>query len=308
MQKPEGGLAMFIETSKGNVFCTIEGEGHPVILVHGFGCSSAQWRYTTEALVKANLQVVALDLPGFGQSYLPDKPVTAASFRHTLIDVMDSLGLDSAALVGSSMGGLVSWLVAANAPERVKALALVSPAGAPPLDAVRQPRRKSPYRRFGSTTALALFAALARQSLFDPFTRRLLYPSFERLFGEVPVPAEVRELLFQEAKKSRIVFTQRLTPAELDNAGHQLQGISCPTLLMWGDQDNIIPLQAMDFFVEHMPESVIKVYLGVGHLPMLEIPEEFSTDVSRFLLASFARRPAQGIVEQRVAGNTVKDE
>jgi pimeloyl-ACP methyl ester carboxylesterase len=286
----KGGTGMFIDTGKGKVFCRALGQGSPVIMIHGFGSSSAQWDFCIDRLVGAGMQVIVPDLPGFGQSYLPERAINASSYRHTIIDIMDSLGIERATLVGSSMGGLVAWLTAANAPQRVDALVLVSPAGALSHRDADLRRSKRPGRGLvKSGLALTLFAALARLGLFDPLTRRMIAPLVVRSFGDTAVRPEIKDLLFQEAKKSRIVFKQRLRMDAVSDGARQLQAIACPTLLMWGDQDKVIPFSAMDFFVENMPEARIKVYFGVGHLPMLEIPAEFSEDVAGFLKSKLQR-------------------
>ena len=278
-------MGMFVETEFGPVNYTVDGSGPTVILIHGFGCSLAQWQHTIAPLVETGLQVIALDLPGFGRSYLPGTPISVVSYRDVIISVMDKLGIPTASLVGSSMGGLVSWLVAGHVPERVSALVLVSSAGAPREHRSSLPSRRQHPKKASAIGgwALSLFAFLTRSTLWDPLTRRMLSPLLERAFGETPASADAIEVLFQGAKQARIVFRRRLRTEDIENTTGILESIRCPTMLMWGAQDQVVPMHQMDFFIDHLPLAKLKVYFGVGHLPMFEVPCEFGQDLCLFL-------------------------
>lgn len=276
-----------------------EGKGYPVLLIHGLGCSSSQWMYTVPSLRRSGFRAIAPDLPGFGQSELPDHPITSASYTDDIIRLMDDLRVERAVLVGNSMGGFVSWMTAAKHPDRVSALVLVDAAGAL-LDVrtstsskvkaefgraneVSHPRRKQESIRRVITNPI--LRPLLTSRLTDPITRRLVRRLIDTTFGDpARVTEEVFEMLHQSAKQARILFAGRLGWASPDrDPGILLEAVSCPTLVIWGDRDKIIPVDAKDFFMSHLRNAEEHVFPGVGHVPMLEVPDEFNRVVTGFL-------------------------
>ncbi len=261
-----------------------QGQGDPVILIHGFGCSSAQWMYTLPALADAGYRAIAIDLPGFGRSYLPAEPTTTADYSQQLLSFMDEMEIKQAILIGNSMGGFVSWYAATLAPERVKALVLSNPAGAIKFEETR-PGTK-PRRGLSPHFATApWFRAIAGSPLSNPLTRRLVAPIIARAFAPgAKIAPEVREVLHQAAKQARIVFANRLRWRALDQEPRELlQGINIPSLVIWGDEDRVLPVSGMQIFIDNLPQVESIVYQGIGHVPMLEVSEQFNRDVLRFL-------------------------
>jgi pimeloyl-ACP methyl ester carboxylesterase len=105
-----------------------EGEGPPVLLVHGFPDSSHLWRHQLPALTAAGLRVIAPDMRGFGAS---DRPADVAAYRLSrtvadLVAILDTLGVDRARVVGHDWGAAVAWLLAAIRPDRVERLVAMS--------------------------------------------------------------------------------------------------------------------------------------------------------------------------------------
>ncbi|PFG41015.1 pimeloyl-ACP methyl ester carboxylesterase [Georgenia soli] len=166
--------------------------GVPIVHVHGFGISGAYLMPTARLLTPVGLNIVP-DLPGYGRSERPSRPLGIPALARTLLALLDELGLEKAVLLGNSMGCPVALEVAHAAPHRVHRLVLVSPAGGAhnqPLaralvqlgiDAVRESPRMArvavpDYVRFGPVSALRLFAQLIR------------FPSQARLL-RTPVPA-----------------------------------------------------------------------------------------------------------------------
>ena len=282
-----------------------QGSGCPVILIHGLGCSSVQWMYTLPALESAGFRAIAVDLPGFGRSYLPDAPITTGRYSADVLRFLDDMRISEAILIGNSMGGFVSWYAAALAPDRVKALVLSNSGGAPlaardgqadhRLRRTRgQPAGAHAAARGAGRRPLGMSQSHARNFLFraiiglrvsEPLTRRLVRPVIDLAYGDVSrITPEVFEALHQAARQARIVYAGRLRwqppkedPAEL------LERLRCPVLVVWGDKDRVIPVEAMDYFKAHLPHASGEVFHGAGHLPMLELPEQFNAAVLAFL-------------------------
>ena len=105
-----------------------EGEGPPVLLIHGFPDSHRLWRHQVPALVAAGKRVIAPDLRGFGESQQPNE-VADYALRHSIADmlaVLDALEIERAQVVGHDWGAAVAWGLAAFAPERVERLVVLS--------------------------------------------------------------------------------------------------------------------------------------------------------------------------------------
>lgn len=277
-----------------------EGAGDPVILIHGLACSSSQWMYTVPALAKAGYRALALDLPGFGRSPMPKRQIASVDYAREIPRFMDEMGIPRAVLVGNSMGGFVAWYVAATAPERVTAMILASPAGAPPpavrdghgvdvhaLRATGDDVRRLPFggglgRGFFRNKALRYVTGLR---VMNPLSRLFMGAVARITYGDPSrMNRQVFEALHRSARQARILFAGRLRwQPPLEDPGGLLERVKCPSLTVWGDKDKIIPVTALDFFKAHLPGGESVLFHGVGHVPMLEAPQEFNGAVLKFL-------------------------
>ena len=215
-----------------SVYCrrSTDGDGVPLVHVHGFAISGAYLMPTARALAPRGVNVVP-DLPGYGRSERRDRVLDIPALAETTLAILDRLEIDKAVLVGNSMGCAISLEVAHRAPERVRSLVLVSPAGGvhnQPLtralgQLARDVFRESPtmfpvavpdYVRFGPLNGLRLFRELTR------------FPSLERLL-RAPVPTLAvlgfRDPLMPSPDRIREVARlapEHLTVAIVDEAAH----------------------------------------------------------------------------------------
>lgn len=253
-----------------------EGSGPPAILIHGLACSSVQWMYSVPALAGAGYRAIAVDLPGFGLSPMPRRDVTNVDYSAEIIRFMDEMGIPRAALIGNSMGGFVAWYTAAVAPSRVSAIVLVDPAGAP------GPRTHPTVPRFFTSKVLRYMLDLrAARHVAGLFRRRVA----ELVYGDPSrMTPEVFEALFKAARQARVLFAGRLLLRSLpEEAADLLARVTCPALTLWGTLDKIIPVEKAGFFAAHLPRGESALLEGSGHVPMLEVPQEFIRAVLKFL-------------------------
>ncbi len=279
-----------------------QGSGFPVVLIHGLACSSAQWMYTVPALARAGYRAIAVDLPGFGKSALPESPVETPDYAGEVLRFLDEMEISEAALIGNSMGGFVAWYTAVLAPERIRTIVLADPAGAPAearqgtgqtFDAhVNRARGRNALghgplgrgfvRRFFTNE---VFRSLIGLRVLNPVTRYFIGPVAKITYGDPSrMKPEVFRALHESAKQARILFAGRLVwkpPAE--DPAVLLARVKCPSLVVWGSKDAIIPVAALDFFKAHLPGAEAQVFEGAGHAPMLEVPQEFNSAVVKFL-------------------------
>jgi pimeloyl-ACP methyl ester carboxylesterase len=272
-----------------------EGEGEPVVFVHGLG---GQWQNWLENIprVARERRVIALDLPGFGRSAMPREEITIRNYARTVEALCQQLGLGRIALVGNSMGGFVSAEVVIDYPERVERLVLVSAAGISSANVHRAPTLLT-----GRVAAAIVAYTAARQCQMArrPVTRHMAlwlvarHPA--RLAADLAWEAMIKgagKPGFQDALRANLVYDFR----------ERLPEIGCPTLIVWGENDSVISVRDAAEFERLIADSRKLVMKDTGHVPMLERPVAFNEVLTDFLAETGpaeAKEPVQG--ESQVA-------
>jgi pimeloyl-ACP methyl ester carboxylesterase len=252
------------------------GEREPVVFVHGLG---GQWQNWLENIPRAaqERRVIALDLPGFGLSEMPRDPITISGYARTVEALAEQLGLGRVDVVGNSMGGYVSAELAIQFPQRVDQLLLVSAAGITSASLAH-----APILTLGRiATAIVTYTAAQDRSLAArPKTRHgsLLFvarhPS--RLKGDFAY-----EAFFKGTGKPGFMDALR---ANLDyDFRERLPEIRVPTLIVWGENDSIIPVRDAHEFERLIPDSRKVVMKDTGHVAMAERPQTFNELMMEFL-------------------------
>lgn len=255
------------------------GDGPPVIFVHGLSGSWQNWLENLLPLAHDH-RVIAVDLPGFGCSEMPEARVTISSWARWLDRLCDRLEIEAATFVGNSMGGFICADLAIQMPWRVERLALVTAAGL----TVEHQRRERVLRllEVGENLLQVLLArgfassqALARR----PRGRRALmwvvaaHP--ERLSAEL-----VCEQLHGVGPPGFVPALDVLTSYPIRE---RLAEISASTPIVWGERDRLVPLRDAYEFERLIPRSRLVVYEDAGHVPMRECPERFNRDLREFI-------------------------
>jgi pimeloyl-ACP methyl ester carboxylesterase len=265
-------------------------DGQPLLFVHGLGGTWRNWLENLPAFADAGYRVIAPDLPGFGFSEMPDDAISIPGYGRWVDSLCTELGLDSVALVGNSMGGFIGAEVAIQTPARIQRLVLVSAAGISAEHLRNERALGALYKLQGvgayvSGAVVARAAALARR----PRTRRAA------MWFVVEHPERLSAPLAYEQIAG--IGTGGFLPA-LDALSDypirdRLPEIACPTLIVWGRDDHIVPVRDADVFEELIPDSRKVIWDDTGHVPMLERPEQFNE-----LLADFLReRPNEDVDE-----------
>jgi pimeloyl-ACP methyl ester carboxylesterase len=261
------------------------GEGVPVfLLLHGFGASTFSWREVMEPLAEVGT-VIAFDRPAFGLTERPMRntgdwpgynPYSYEAQPRLAVGLMDTLGIDSAILVGNSAGGTVSVLTALRYPQRVEALILVDAAvyvggGSPqllrPLLRLPQADRLGPLfvRRIRSWSR-----DFGRSAWHDPSR---IQPEFWEGY-ERPLRAENWDRALWELTRS----------AERPALAERLDEISMPVLVITGDDDRIVPTEQSIRLAGELPDARLSVLQACGHIPQEECPQAWLEAVETFLV------------------------
>jgi pimeloyl-ACP methyl ester carboxylesterase len=256
------------------------GDGPAIVFVHGLSGSWPNWLEQLPVFARGH-RVIAMDLPGFGHSPMPREPITISAYARILDGLLETLGVSAATLVGNSMGGFVSAELAIAYPQRVERLALVSAAGISTYRH-RDVERVEPYlRRMAPMLAVYTGWTAARSDWVArrPGLRNLALGLVTRHPSRLPAPLAAEQLRgtgkpgFMQALRANIDYPVR----------ERLPEIVCPTLIVWGDEDKVIPVGDASVFEELIPDSRKVVFEGTGHMAMLERPAAFNDLLASFL-------------------------
>jgi pimeloyl-ACP methyl ester carboxylesterase len=253
------------------------GEGEPILFVHGLGGCWRNWLENLPHFGRAH-RAIALDLPGFGHSPMPSWPIEMPAYGRLIHDFCEKLGIDRvAALVGNSMGGFVSTEAAIEDPERFERLVLVSAAGISFAEA--SGRRAEAVVR--TAEAAAPFVAGPRRIwLTRPSGRKI---AFGRV---VRNPNRLRPELLQEQMEPGLGspgFAAATRTMSGYDTRRRLPEIEVPTLVVWGLNDRIVPVEAAIGYHRLIRGSRLEIYERTGHLPQLERPARFNALLDEFL-------------------------
>ncbi len=247
-------------------------KGETIVMIHGFGASKDNWlrfaRHFTE-----RYHVIALDLPGFGESDRPTGSYDVGTQAERLESFIKTLELGKVHLVGNSMGGHIAGIFAARYPQQVRSLALFDNGG------ITAPNRSEMFRLIESGQPNPLVVRTA-----DDFQRLL-----EFVFVEPPpLPGSVKAYLAEQSMANEAhyneVFRQlreRYIPLE-----PELPRIEAPTLLLWGDRDRVLDVSSIEVMKPLLKKPKVVIMRDCGHAPMLERPEETARHYQAFLDAS----------------------
>jgi len=261
-EEEEGPAYLFVETPAGRLrYAERGGEGDAIVLVHGFGGDLDNWLFNIDALA-ASGHVFALDLPGHGQSV--KKPVGLDDLVDTLEAFMDAAGTGPAHLVGHSMGGAVSAMLALRQPGKVKSLTLVDAAG------------------LGEEINAAYIDGFVAAE-----SRREMKPVVEHLFADKSLVN--RQLVDDLMKYKRLDGVDAALRAIADSAfadGHQsallgerIGAADIPVLVIWGAEDAVIPAAQ----AANVPGARVEIIPDAGHMPQMEAAARVNEVIRDFL-------------------------
>ena len=245
-----------------------------IVLIHGSNSFLQTWDDWTRALI-SNYRVIRLDLPGHG---LTGDYRTRSYTRSDYVDVVDAvtkkLRVSRFVLGGNSMGGGVAWAYAHEYPFKVTGLVLVDASGEP------EPKNASPPLIFrlarvpgigdmmAYITPRSLIADGLRASFADP--SKVTDTKIDRYWELLRYPGNRLATLYRFSAGRDAPITTPLP--------HPI-----PTLVMWGEEDKLIPVSSAAWFKQQVPDAQVVIYPNVGHLPMEEIPDRSIADLKLWL-------------------------
>jgi 2-hydroxymuconate-semialdehyde hydrolase len=238
------------------------GEGVPVLLLHGFPATRHLWSRVAPLMRHAGFHLLIPDLIGYGASDAPaGVRIDMASQARWMLALLDALGIARVALVAHDVGSAAAQLMVVTAPHRVRALVV--------LDGVH-----------ANEWAMEAIASIRA---WDPADARRLFPVLARRLGK---SAELREMLSAyegEQGGLRLIRAARdLDPRQTEDIGEELRSSGIPALVLWGEHDVFLPLNAVARPLAELLRADLAVLPG-GHFTPIDCPEEVAAALIEFL-------------------------
>jgi pimeloyl-ACP methyl ester carboxylesterase len=250
---------VFLDVQGTRVRVQRKGSGSPVLVLHGEE-GVGQWHPLYEQLSRRH-QVLVPEHPGMGQS---DQPAWLESIQDVVyheLDLLDAMGLEQVNVVGESFGGWLAAELAVGHTPRIRKLVLIGPYGVRPA----------------GTSMPDIFAMSGEQLAQATYHDQALAA---RVAEHRPSREELERQLRDKATLSRVGWNPYLEDPQLQV---WLRRVTCPTLLIWGAQDRIVPVNVAQAWLARLPDATLHVVENAGHLPQVERADEVARAVSAFL-------------------------
>ena len=294
-----GSPSQFVEIGGGlTVHLRDEGpkDAPAIILLHGSNADLHTWEPWVQGL-KGQYRVIRFDQVGHGLTGPdPEDNYTRANYVADIAEVADKLGLKTFILGGNSMGGKHALAFAVAHSERVTGLVLVDGSGGPMLDLAKGKPEKDKKKDSGNI-GFKIAQTPGINLLVEQITpRSLIAQSLEQSVSVKSVASEAAvdrywELLRYPGNRRATLKRFSLPYDPLTEA--EIVGVKTPTLILWGEEDRLIPVEAGRWLDKTMPASTLVVYPKIGHLPQEEAAEATLTDLKPWLAALKGNPPAR---------------
>lgn len=239
-----------------------EGEGSPLLLLHGFPATRRLWSAVAPRLVAAGFRVIVPDLAGYGDSEAPEGVrIDMASQARWLLELLDRLGVTRPVIIAHDVGSAAAQLMVVHAPERIRGLAI--------LDGV-----------YGTEWAMDAIASI---QAWDPADAHRLSPLLARRLGKT---AELRDMLAayhgQQGGARLIRAARDLDPTQTANIGERLRASGVPAIVLWGERDEFLSSEHVGQPLARLLDAPL-IKLPGGHFTPLDCPEEAAAALRNFL-------------------------
>jgi pimeloyl-ACP methyl ester carboxylesterase len=246
----------------------------PLVLIHGTGSSLHTFDAWT-ANLQSDHRVIRMDLPGYGLTGpFPVRNYALSNYTDFVFQFLNRLGITRCVLVGNSLGGQIAWEFAAAHPEHVQKLILIDAAG-------------YPFESNSVPVAFKMARIPVIKELFTYITPKfVVQSSVENVYADSQkVTRELIDRYFELSLRpgNRRAFVDRFAAKTDPNAIQKIPSINRPTLILWGEQDMLIPVENAFRFHRELPNDTLVILKNSGHVPMEENPRESLLAVQAFL-------------------------
>jgi len=241
------------------------GSGDPLLVLHD-EMGPPGWLGFHEELAKDHTLYIPSHA-GFGATDKLDWIMGMRDLAGWYLEVLDDLDVGQMNLMGFSLGGWLAAEMAVMNPGRFKKLVLVGPAGIKPAQG----------------EIFDMFLVVAKEYITNCILDPAKTPEFQQICPDEPTPEQVESWEVAREEACRLSWRPYMHNPPLTNLLHRLKNL--PSLIIWGQQDGIIPVNAGEMYQQSIPSSRLSVIDGCGHRPEVEKPGEFVKQVQQFLSA-----------------------
>ncbi len=233
---------------------------YPLLILHGWGSNSARWRKVTDLLKERGLEALVFDLPGFGIVPSPENPWTRADYLNWIFQKTKEKNWEKFNLLGHSFGGGLSTKIAVAFPEKIEKLILCAPA------IIKRKRLKTYLFYWLAYFGKKIFS-LPGLTSFQPYAQKLIY----KLAG-------ARDYYVADG-----MMKETMKKMGEENLEGMLEKIKVPTLIIWGQKDDVLPVKDAYQIQEKIEGAELEIIPKVKHSPHREAPEQLAEIISQFL-------------------------
>lgn len=225
-----------------------------LVFLHGWGVDSKLWFKIVPELINKNYSMYFLDLPGFGQSQMPNTTYDVDDYKKIVYEFVKKLGLKNINLIGHSFGGRITIKLAAENPEFLKKVILVDAAGI-----INPSKVKTIYKIIAK-----IISPIFKLSFMQTFRKKMYY-------------------LLNSEYLNNEKLSKTFSKVVSENLIHCFPKINKSTLIIWGGKDLVTPLQDGEQMNRLIPKSELIVLKKAGHFSFLDKPEEFNRELIKFI-------------------------
>ena len=265
------------ELPKGGIRYHEAGKGPAVIFIHGGGPGAygfSNFSRNMQSLADQGFRSIVYDHPGFGESQ--NRKIEGGMFdsmAEALLELMDHLGLESASLVGNSLGGGTALVLALTHPERVEKLILMGPGGGMPV-----------------TSTFPTEGIMRMASFYDgdgPSVEKVDRVVDLLVYDRSDITPELIEQRYETATRPEVLASPPLAGQVHNKANdlwrRELETISHETLIIWGLEDRVLPVDMAFQFLRRIPNADLHIYSKCGHWAQWEKATEFNSLIADFI-------------------------
>ena len=246
-----------------------------IVLLHGSNADLLTWQQWAERL-REDYRVIRFDQRGHGLTGpAPDDDYEMSAFVNDVDAVADALDVGTFTLAGNSMGGAIAMAYAIANPDRLDALVLVDAGGAP---IKREGRGNLAFSLATKPVIGDLMSQLLPRSLVEKSLS-------QSVSNQAIVTDEAVDRYWEMARYpgTRAATRKRFSAPRRSFDPAEVEAVQVPTLVMWGEEDALIPYEAAGWYMAHLPNATLANYPGIGHIPMEEAPDRSASDLKAWL-------------------------
>ena len=230
----------------------IQGEGQPILMLHGWGANINLLQPLADKLVPLGYKIYMFDFPGFGESADPPTPYTVFDYANFCIQYLDHHKLDKVYLFGHSFGGRIGLILGSDYADRIKKMALSDSAGIK-TEAPLPARLKLKTYQSIRDGLYAVGAKSLADTLREAYNKRYGSTDFQQVSGVM------RQTFINVVNQDLLDYAKR---------------VRVSTILIWGDKDEDTPLSDGKILEQAIPDAALIVHEGAGHYAYLEFPDK----------------------------------